>query len=66
MLKEGGRLGYITMNTLNGAVRYFICNRYNRYAISIGDFRGYQVFKSKIHIPAYYYLDKQHGAEVLN
>lgn len=69
MLKEGGRLGYITMNTflrsVNGrAVRNFFSR--NRYAISIVDFRGYQVFKSKNTYTCLFYLDKTCGAETLN
>ncbi len=68
MLKEGGRLGYITMNTflrsVNGrAVRKFFSR--NRFAISIVDFRGYQVFESKNTYTCLFYLDKTHGAEAL-
>ena len=69
MLKEGGRLGYITMNTflrsVNGrAVRNFFSR--NRYAISIVDFRGHQIFESKNTYTCLFYLDKRHGAETLN
>lgn len=68
MLKKGGRLGYITMNTflrsVNGrAVRKFFSR--NRFAISIVDFRGYQVFESKNTYTCLFYLDKTHGAEAL-
>jgi len=68
MLKEGGRLGYITMNTflrsVNGrAVRNFFSR--NRYAISIVDFRGYQVFESKNTYTCLFYLDKTYRAETL-
>ena len=68
MLNDGGRLGYITMNTflrsVNGrAVRKYFSR--NRYAISIVDFRGYQVFKSKNTYTCLFYLDKKTGAETL-
>ena len=68
MLKEGGRLGYITMNTflrsVNGrAVRNYFSR--NRYKISIVDFRGYQVFESKNTYTCLFYLDKQCGVEAL-
>lgn len=68
MLNDGGRLGYITMNTflrsVNGrAVRKYFSR--NRYAISIVDFRGYQVFESKNTYTCLFYLDKLPGAETL-
>ena len=68
MLNDGGRLGYITMNTflrsVNGrAVRKYFSR--NRYAISIIDFRGYQVFESKNTYTCLFYLDKLPGAETL-
>lgn len=68
MLNDGGRLGYITMNTflrsINGrAVRKYFSR--NRYAISIVDFRGYQVFDSKNTYTCLFYLEKQHGTETL-
>lgn len=69
MLKDGGRLGYITMNTflrsINGrAVRNFFSH--NRYTISVIDFRGYQVFDSRNTYTCLFYLDKQHGANSIN
>ena len=68
MLDEGGRLGYITMNTflrsINGrAVRNYFSR--NRYAISIVDFRGYQVFESKNTYTCLFYLDKTHKEETI-
>lgn len=68
MLNEGGRLGYITMNTflrsINGrAVRNFFSR--NRYAINIIDFRGHQVFESKNTYTCLFYLNKLHGAKTL-
>lgn len=66
MLNDGGRLGYITMNTflrsVNGrAVRnYFSANR---FPICIVDFRGYQVFDSRNTYTCLFYLDKRHTAE---
>ena len=66
MLNDTGRLGYITMNTflrsINGrAVRNYFSR--NRYAISIVDFRGYQVFVSKNTYTCLFYLDKYHTAD---
>ena len=68
ILNDGGRLGYITMNTfmrsVNGrAVRKYF-SRY-KYAISIVDFRGYQVFESKNTYTCLFYLDKLQGSEIL-
>lgn len=66
MLNDTGRLGYITMNTflrsINGrAVRNYFSR--NRYAISIVDFRGYQVFVSKNTYTCLFYLDKYHTTD---
>ena len=53
------------LRSVNGrAVRNFFSR--NRYAISIVDFRGYQVFKSKNTYTCLFYLDKTCGAETLN
>lgn len=69
MLKDGGRLGYITMNTflrsVNGrAIRNYFSQ--NRYSISVIDFRGYQVFDSRNTYTCLFYLDKQYGANSIN
>lgn len=66
MLNDTGRLGYITMNTflrsINGrAVRNYFSR--NKYAISIVDFRGYQVFDSKNTYTCLFYLDKHYTAD---
>lgn len=66
MLNNDGRLGYITMNTflrsVNGrAIRNYFSR--NRFAISIVDFRGFQVFNSKNTYTCLFYLDKHHSAE---
>lgn len=68
MLNDGGRLGYITMNTfmrsLNGrAIRKYFSR--NRYAICIIDFRGHQIFESKNTYTCLFYLDKLCGTDVL-
>ena len=68
MLNDGGRLGYITMNTflrsVNGrAVRKYFSH--NRYSISIVDFRGYQVFDSKNTYTCLFYLEKRRGNDTL-
>lgn len=66
MLNSDGRLGYITMNTfmrsVNGrAVRNYFAQ--NRFAISIVDFRGFQVFDSKNTYTCLFFLDKYHAAD---
>jgi methylase of polypeptide subunit release factors len=66
LLNNGGRLGFITMNTflrsVNGrAIRNYFSR--NRYSINIVDFRGYQVFDSKNTYTCLFYLDKHHTAE---
>ena len=66
MLNDTGRLGYITMNTflrsINGrAVRNYFSRK--KYAISIVDFRGYQVFDSKNTYTCLFYLDKHYTAD---
>lgn len=66
MLNDTGRLGYITMNTflrsINGrAVRNYFSR--NKYAISIVDFRGYQVFDSNNTYTCLFYLDKHYTAD---
>lgn len=68
MLNDGGRLGFITMNTflrsVNGrAIRKYLSR--SRYHINIVDFRGYQVFESKNTYTCLFYLDKLPGAETL-
>ena len=62
MLNDAGRLGYITMNTFLRSVNGRAVRNYfsvNRFAISIVDFRGYQVFDSKNTYTCLFYLDKQ-------
>lgn len=66
MLNNGGRLGFITMNTflrsVNGrAIRAFFAQ--NRYSIHIVDFRGYQVFDSRNTYTCLFFLDKVPGAQ---
>lgn len=66
MLNDGGRLGYITMNTflrsVNGrALREFFAQ--SRYTIRIVDFRGHQVFDSKNTYTCLFYLDKTPEAQ---
>lgn len=61
MLSSTGQMGYITMNTflrsVNGrALRRFLSN--NRFAISILDFRGFQVFDSRNTYTCLFFLDK--------
>lgn len=61
MLKEEGLLGYITMNTflrsINGrALRKYLSD--GKSAISIVDFRGYQVFDSKDTYTCLFFMDK--------
>ena len=66
MLNDGGRLGYITMNTFMRSVNGRAVRKYfslNRYEISVVDFRGYQVFDSKNTYTCLFYLDKHHTAE---
>lgn len=68
MLNDGGRLGYITMNTFMRSVNGRSVRKYfsrNRFSISIVDFRGYQVFESKNTYTCLFYLDKLHGTETL-
>ena len=61
MLKDSGRLGYITMNTflrsVNGrALRLYFSDR--GYSLTIIDFRGHQVFESRNTYTCLCYLDK--------
>lgn len=66
MLADGGKLGYITMNSFIRSVngrslrQYFSSNRFN---ISIVDFRGHQVFKKKSTYTCLFFLDKGDHAE---
>lgn len=66
MLNNGGRLGFITMNTFLRSVNGRAIRKYfsqNSFSISIVDFRGYQVFDSKNTYTCLFYLDKHHTAE---
>ena len=66
MLADGGKLGYITMNSFIRSVngrslrQYFSSNKVN---ISIVDFRGHQVFKKKSTYTCLFFLDKGNHAE---
>ncbi len=69
MLNGEGRLGLITMNTflrsVNGRdLRDFLS--YNRFEISIVDFRGYQIFESKNTYTCLFFLDKGKITEVIH
>ena len=69
MLAKGGQIGFITMNTflrsVNGrALRHYFSN--NGYSISIVDFRGYQVFKSRNTYTCLFYLDKAIKTGIIN
>ena len=60
-LREGGRLGYITMNSfltsLNGrALRHYFAD--NKFDINIVDFRGYQIFKRRSTYTCLFFLNK--------
>lgn len=69
MLTYGGRLGYITMNTFLRSVNGRAIRKYfsrNRYAISMVDFRGFQVFESKNTYTCLFFLDKQHDSKTIN
>ena len=69
MLNNEGRLGYITMNTFLRSVNGRAIRKYfsrNRYAISIVDFRGYQVFESKNTYTCLFYLNKRHDSKSIN
>ena len=62
MLANDGILGFITMNTflrsVNGrCLRRFLSD--NHYAISIVDFRGYQIFESRNTYTCLFYLEKR-------
>lgn len=64
MLKEGGTMGYITMNSflksLNARkLRAYFMN--NHYDISIIDFRGHQVFKGKSTYTCLFFLEKKNS-----
>lgn len=69
MLNDGGRLGFITMNSfirsVNGrAVR----NYFSRgiHDISILDFRGYQVFQKKSTYTCLFFLTKNQASDALH
>lgn len=62
MLANNGQLGYITMNSflrsVNGrCLRKFLSQ--NKYAISIVDFRGYQIFESRNTYTCLFFLNKK-------
>lgn len=66
MLNGHGRLGYITMNTflrsVNGrGIRDYFSR--NRCAISVIDFRGFQVFDSKNTYTCLFFYNKQQQAD---
>lgn len=62
MLEDDGKLGYITMNTFLRSVNGRGLRKYfsrNKYAISILDFRGYQIFESKNTYTCLFFLNKK-------
>lgn len=69
MLNDNGHLGYITMNTflrsVNGrGIRNYFSR--NRCAISVVDFRGYQVFDSRNTYTCLFFFDKSQHADGIN
>lgn len=68
MLNDGGKLGFITMNSfirsVNGrAVRNYFSHR--AYDISILDFRGYQIFQKKSTYTCLFFLTKNQASDTL-
>lgn len=66
-LRDGGRLGYIVMNTfltsLNGtALREYLHAR--QYEIQVVDFRDQQIFKGKNTYTCLFFLKRQHAEQV--
>ena len=66
-LRDGGRLGYIVMNTfltsLNGtALREYLHVR--QYKIQVVDFRDQQIFKGKNTYTCLFFLKRQHAEQV--
>lgn len=66
-LRDGGRLGYIVMNTfltsLNGtALREYLHER--QYEIQVVDFRDQQIFKGKNTYTCLFFLKRQHAERV--
>ena len=66
-LRDGGRLGYIVMNTfltsLNGtALREYLHER--QYEIQVVDFRDQQIFKGKNTYTCLFFLKRQHVEKV--
>ncbi len=66
-LRDGGRLGYIVMNTfltsLNGtALREYLHSR--QFEIQVVDFRDQQIFKGKNTYTCLFFLKKQHAEKV--
>lgn len=69
MLNDGGRLGFITMNSfirsVNGrAVRNYFSR--GAYDISILDFRGYQVFQKKSTYTCLFFLAKNKASDTIH
>ena len=65
MLADGGKLGYITMNSFIRSVNGRSLRQYfssNKVDISIVDFRGHQVFKKKSTYTCLFFLDKGNHA----
>lgn len=69
MLADNGRLGYITMNTFLRSVNGRALRKYfsqHRFAISIVDFRGYQIFDSRNTYTCLFYLEKTEGTDSIH
>lgn len=69
MLKDGGKIGFITMNSfirsVNGrSVRDYFS--YGNHDISILDFRGYQIFKKKSTYTCLFFLTKNIPSNTLH
>lgn len=69
MLKDGGKVGFITMNSfirsVNGrSVRDYFSH--GNYDISILDFRGYQIFKKKNTYTCLFFLTKNTQSNTLH
>ena len=67
ILREGGRIGYIVMNTFLVSQNGMLLRKYlheRQYNLQIVDFRGQQIFKGKNTYTCLFFLTKQHAKNV--
>ena len=69
MLVDGGKLGYITMNTFLRSVNGRSLRKYfskKSYEINIIDFRGYQIFESRSTYTCLFFMKKRNKTSTIH